>query len=107
MCTERSSVIHNCWLLLGEKSCWVNSDDFYMDNNQAMGHAFSIVSIDMESEGKMKKSTCLHDVSLSVWAKVDDDIIEKLKNGEILEVPKDQKTTVVYVGACKRNNYNQ
>ena len=81
VCSERSSVVHNSWLLFGETSYWCDSKDFYRGYG-CEAHSFSIISIQKQKNGKMEKLSYIHDSALSIWAKLEEDWFEKVQNNE-------------------------
>ena len=108
MCTERSVLTHNLWLLVGETSYWIDSNDFYMKENSkttmttidGTGHAFSVVSIVTEKNGEKVRVYCIDDNALNIWAHLSPTFLEDLKNGVPIEVKAGNKH-VVYTEGTK------
>lgn len=106
-CSERSSVVHNCWLLLGEYSYWIDSKDFYMDNNSDSAHAFSILRSEKDVDGIIKTFNYIHDQSIGIWAKFENDVIEMIKKQESIFVKLKNGTKIIYTEAKKLiSNHN-
>lgn len=95
LCVERASVSHNLWLLLGEKSHYVNSKDCKIGNGNDEyrndGHAFCIVEID----GVYK----LFDPAMEIYMKLEGNPIDKMLKGEPFKVKNKNDESFLYANA--------
>jgi hypothetical protein len=104
LCSEKATVSHNLWLLTGVTSYLIESVDSQFTNipeeYKNDSHLFNIV----QYNGK----TLLVDYSLNNFAKINNDSIEKMFNGEPLIVLADNNHNVknpgIYANAKKMIN---
>lgn len=89
--TERASIAHNLWLLLGYKSYFITAMNcsFQTSKHSYTGpHSFCII----EQDGKFK----LFDATTGIYKKLENNPIESILKGHPLTIQTDDKSNYVY-----------